>query len=470
MVRLLLEARADANEGDLSPLVRAARQGDADVVGLLVKQGAKVDMVDKDGTTAFYHAVARDGRIARMLLEARADVNKGSSPLVRAAEKGDVDMVALLAKRVVDINAVSAGFYRGTALYHSAGKDVRMARALLEARADINKGSSPPLVRAAEQGDADVAGLLVEHGADIDLPDSQDKTALYHAVEKDGPVARLLLEARADVNQGSSPLICAAAKGNVHMMTLLMERGVDINAMSKPSFRDKEGTTALYHAVGKDIRMARLLLEARADVNKGSSPLVRAASQGGWDMVSLLLDVRADVRRADSSSLLEQAVKHVTTEEQVAVVRLLLDSGANSTDAAIKSVQRAIERCSEDTHRGRLDECLALLEAGGTSVVFNLTVGETAPGSAWSVAVSQMSGNSVLLVTVDPSSTTVQELQAAIAERTSVAPRRQHWVSGGEVLATKEAALASSKIGSFLNPGPAPPETELSYPNYDVIA
>eukprot|EP00966_Prymnesium_polylepis_P230106 5324429-Prymnesium_polylepis.1 len=78
--RLLLEANADPELGnkdigmDNSPLLDAARRGDAATIALLLEHRADVNRVGKDGWTPLLVA-ARAGaeRAARLLLEAGAD-------------------------------------------------------------------------------------------------------------------------------------------------------------------------------------------------------------------------------------------------------------------------------------------------------------------------------------------------------------------------------------------------------------
>merc|ERR1712151_71194 len=252
-------------------------------------------------------------------------------------------------------------------------------------------------------------------------------------------MAGLLLDAHADVDKGSSPLVHAAERGHVEVISLLVDRGVDLDGVKKSWQTEK---TALYHAVGKDKRMVRLLLDARADVNKGSSPLLSAIHEGteGW-------------------------VPQGPMDEQLDLVRLLFDSGAKRTYEAEEKVKKALQqldagppsyaRCVKQPDpqgRERLEECLALLQSGGSNVILNLSVVEATPGSSWSISVYSLSGDCVACITVDPMSTTVPQLQAGIAEYTSVASQHQRWVLGGREL-NLEAALASTTIGSFLAAG-----------------
>ncbi len=91
---------------------------------------------------------------------------------------------------------------------------------------------------AAFWGYTDVVSLLLEKGADINARDRTGKTALMWVI---------------------SP---GRAHVDMHMMKLLIERGADLNA------KDNEGVTALMRSVSRcKLEVMKLLLDRGADVN-----------------------------------------------------------------------------------------------------------------------------------------------------------------------------------------------------------
>lgn len=124
----------------------------------------------------------------------------GRDLLLRAAAKNDVDEVARLLAKGLDLGPNAKGL--------------------------------TPLMAAAHAGALEPLRLLLAAGAPVDVHGSHGFTALMFACNAGHAVcARLLLGAGADVRErdgeGSSPIMFAAQHGYDDIVRLLMERGVD---------------------------------------------------------------------------------------------------------------------------------------------------------------------------------------------------------------------------------------------------
>ena len=89
---------------------------------------------------------------------------------------------------------------------------------------------------ACEGGNVEIAKLLIDRGADVNLPVSWQRTPLY-AANKGGyaDVVKLLLDNGADPNQvakSQTPLHVAAEKGCLHCVIHLVDAGADVNALT----------------------------------------------------------------------------------------------------------------------------------------------------------------------------------------------------------------------------------------------
>ena len=92
-----------------------------------------------------------------------------------------------------------------------------------------------PLHIAARFGNLDLAGLLLRHGASLELTDDEGATPLgVAAAEGDVDMAAFLLDHGANPNaannRGHSPLHIACVSGNIEMGELLLQHGADTAA------------------------------------------------------------------------------------------------------------------------------------------------------------------------------------------------------------------------------------------------
>jgi ankyrin repeat protein len=185
--------RDDSELSGMTALIAAASRGHSDLVGVLLKRGATVDLKHYSGETA----------------------------LMFAAQGGDKSTIEALLRAGADINATVVSFHAGelTPLSITINTDhpqrFEIARMLLEAKAEVNpKGRFiiSPLMHAIE--DLEMVQLLVAHGADVNQKNFR----------------------------GATPLMGAAGGRNVAVVKYLIEKGADVKA------RDRDGYTALTYA------------------------------------------------------------------------------------------------------------------------------------------------------------------------------------------------------------------------------
>jgi ankyrin repeat protein len=103
----------------------------------------------------------------------------------------------------------------------------------------------PPLIKACDWGETEIARLLLEKGADVNLDDWNGETALMKCCY-DGKIeiANLLIEKGANVNEWSyvedeNVLMRSVISGSIETVKLLISAGVDVNESNL------EGETAL---------------------------------------------------------------------------------------------------------------------------------------------------------------------------------------------------------------------------------
>ena len=313
-----------------TPLLAAAREGNAEVCRLLIDAGADPNRVrsrknksDASENNASPLWIAADGghtAIVEMLIAAGAladfVVETGATPLLAAAARGHTKIVKLLLAHSVDCEAaLRSNFGAKTALGvavqdgHLHVVELLLAHGCNVGGATVFSHSTPPaLIVAAQNGFvAIVRALLIVDG--ISIP-----SQITRAVD------------------GTTALHRAAGAGHIDTVLLLLEN-LQFHA-GEDSQRDQN---LQFHA-GEDPQRDRNDVSARRRVAKlvsvqsanGSTALLLAAAGGHTAIASALITCGAsvDLRGNDGSSPLYVAAHNGHT----AIVELLLTAGAVYND------------------------------------------------------------------------------------------------------------------------------------------
>jgi ankyrin repeat protein len=392
LVDRLLRAGAEPhpeNRYGITPIALACESGSAAMIERLLEAGVSANATGPYGETAL-HTCAHAGNTAAVgaLVAAGASVDPGDSwrgqtPLMWAAVEGHPEtMQALIdAGAAVDARSTIIEWERQrtdeprdkwlppggwTPLLLAAREScVACVDVLAAAGADLNvvdPERHTALIVALTNGHFDVAGRLIDHGADLDMQDEVGQTALWAAVdahtmpdsnrppptEMDDEltawdVVVKLVEGGADVNialrqrvpyrtkidrgadgilgAGTTPLLRAAKAGDAKVIRLLLEHGANpLDSLGSPGGRGRPGVTGILLAasVGTDdsdrtgrrktdadaIETIRVLMEAGADINaadsQGTTAAHGAAMWGLTDVIRFLHENGVDLTREDS--------------------------------------------------------------------------------------------------------------------------------------------------------------------------
>jgi len=333
------------NSFGLTPtsVYEAVYKGDVDTVRRYLEQGGNVNAkYGFDGNTPLQRAAQNNNKdMVEMLIAKGADVNAkdkdGNTPLQRAAQNNNKDMVEMLIAKGADVNAKDKD--GNTPLQRAAQHNRKDVAELLIAKgADVNakdKDGNTPLQRAAQHNRKDVAELLIAKGADVNAKDKDGNTPLQRAAQHNRKdVAELLIAKGADVNakdkDGNTPLQRAAQHNRKDVAELLIAKGADVNA--KYNAKNKEDYTLLHWAAQNNSKdVAELLIVKGADVNAkekdGYTPLLQAAWYNRKEVAELLIAKGADVNAKSNYGYtpLYFAVKNNNTN----VAELLIAKGAD---------------------------------------------------------------------------------------------------------------------------------------------
>lgn len=180
-------------------------------------------------------------------------------PLVKAAWEGQTEIAEIL-------------------LEHGANVDA------------IETGGTTPLMQAITRGWDDMVDLLLEAGADPTVLNTYQQDALQGAIHADRPdwVERLV-EAGAKLAPnayGHTPLMTAAAGSSLDCIDYFVDQGADVNAKSQHG-----GTALTTAAITNQPKAVRALLENGADpsIADGNGTAMEVAEKYGYlEIVEIL--------------------------------------------------------------------------------------------------------------------------------------------------------------------------------------
>lgn len=172
-----------------------------------------------------------------------------------------------------------------------------------EARLLLDAGVSPDahdvngvtaLMLAAESGSQETVELLLEKGADAARANKLGVTAAQYAESHPDLAAAIARAAMKTDPAVMESLKMAVYQGNIGKVQDLIEKGADPNAAANRDW------TPLFWAAHKGFEdIAALLIDSGADVNartsSGQTPLHYAASEGRTGVALLLLERGADI-------------------------------------------------------------------------------------------------------------------------------------------------------------------------------
>ncbi|CAC5358030.1 unnamed protein product [Mytilus coruscus] len=345
IVTLLLKHGASinhCNESGYTPFHLVCSYGYKNIAEIFIKEGAAVNGVNKTGKSqilsACYH---RHNEIAKLLLENGADVispdEHGRTSLFSAAKDGNTDLIKILMEHDADVNFQTNNGI--TPLYIACReKHLEAVKMLLSYKADINKCDNigwSPLHVASYFNHKEVVGYLCGHNAaEVNLSNKYGSTPLYLACQEGNQdVAQLLLKHDASINhcdeEGFTSFHKACSEGNINIVELLIKEDAAVN------LPDKTDRTPLYIACqSRCTDVVELLLKYGVEVNKtrqfeseeGWTPLHVSAASGNMGITKLLLQNNAIVNVEDRNG--HTPLYYATEKSYDRITELLVSHGA----------------------------------------------------------------------------------------------------------------------------------------------
>lgn len=308
VVTLLLDrgARFDfKSHMSAAVLVWALQRGHQSIVDVFVRRALDQEDGTWLRNPGFLKRYWQDQSVLHFFLKCGISLEPCGMMLYEGAKEGDDDVVNLLLDRGWDINSSVPKL--GTALYGAVeGNRRKTVDLLLQRNADVNMPGGfcgSPLAAAIHGRKLDLVTKLLEHGARIDTV-YKGETPLLLAVKQGDPnVVDRLLEHKADIKArtalGSCVLSEAIFWNDSDMALHLLRKNVPIDHVNSV------GWTPLTVAVmQRDTKLVKALLLREAQANtldaQGTTPLIMAVRGNELDIVKCLLESgRADPTISD---------------------------------------------------------------------------------------------------------------------------------------------------------------------------
>lgn len=307
-VKYLLEKGLDVNvigSGDRTPVSLAAENGSVDMVQIMIEADADLDILDVDKKSPLTWAIrSSDEELTKIILAAGAKPDPEGclwSPVYSAAYYGRLELVQLFVKKGFDIEKQGPNHWT-------------------------------PLHACFDN--ADITGILIDAGAKTDLVTDNEETSLELAIRFGYPetmqeyLKRGIDPLQKNVSTGSTAVHMAAGRGNMDMLSLLLEHveGKDLD------IEDNSGSTPLERVVtSSKVGTSTALLDGRmCNVNRKNSKgnsLLELAMGSSTEMIELLIEKGATI---EPPSLGEKLMRVAAEKGSTSLARTLIDRGVDS--------------------------------------------------------------------------------------------------------------------------------------------
>jgi len=341
-IKLGVDVNVKNNQGQ-TPFYRAIQMANLEIAEFLISKGATVDVKDNEGKTPLHYTAYmawHNKDVAEFLIKHGADINAkdndGKTPLQIAMESDHKEIVEFLIASGAEANKGNDEAFKEyevreslDKLYNAiSGKDSKTIKEIIEGNPELvnikdERMENTPLHDVALRGNKEGAEILIAAGADVNAKNKDGWTPLVYATSQGNKeVVKLLVEKGADINLEGvftthRPLYLAVENGHKDLCELFIDKGA----------KDYE---LLLHAAAYfgNIGIVEMLLERGVDVNfkdkGGRIPLHYAADGGNKELFELLLSKGADINAKTSHGM--TPFHYANTKE---IAQLLLSKGAD---------------------------------------------------------------------------------------------------------------------------------------------
>lgn len=361
LVPILIKGGADVNARngqDMTLLHQAILNHDSDTAIFLLDQGADMNALTGEQESPLQLAIhCHMAQVVDALctrgVALSAPNNKGDPPLWTALDLGHEDVAQVLVRHGVDTDCWGSGpdCCQQTLLHRAIDENKEaVAIFLIKSQCDLDSPRQPglngeggdeakdkasPLHLCCQWGLTKVLQTLIDHGANVNSLDADNKTPLHIAIENqhDEIISILLCHPSIDLKirdkTGNTPFAAALTIRKHNAAQKILDR-----LPSAAEQMDQRGRNFLHTAVMKDdLESVLFLLAIQVDVNSRvhdanqSTPLHLAASSKNEMITRNLILAGARVNECD---VVQKTPLHIAAERgNLSAVSALIQNGAD---------------------------------------------------------------------------------------------------------------------------------------------
>ncbi|KAG4094604.1 ankyrin repeat-containing domain protein [Neocallimastix lanati (nom. inval.)] len=205
--KILLNVPNLQGENALITLIKInsySKEEQEDMIERLIRGGSNVNFVDSVGNTPLMYAIQRKSLdITKLLIKNDANINfveekTHQSILMYAIEIGELEIIKLLVEYGANINYSSSG---DNSVIKKAYPKEKLKIFEYLVSYDLNNFTNQVIYDIIEEERLDLLALLVKHGFDVNMQDTNHDTALIYSIKARKPdITKYLITNGADVN------------------------------------------------------------------------------------------------------------------------------------------------------------------------------------------------------------------------------------------------------------------------------
>lgn len=318
----------NTNKGINDDLIKYCKEENKGKVLELLKNKADVNFKDQNGNTALIYAIERNWEEGiQILLDAGAEVNiKNNSdigPLLHCFFYSKSINRSNLMKKLIecgaDVNIKHLNNEYSALINAICSNEIEIVKLLLDAGANVNDkvANCSPLMKAVKYGYLKIIDVLIKAGAEYSDEEKEK-------IDK-------LIEERNDINfvnrYEQTSLFLAISSKDVKLAKLLIEKGADINK------ENRWGTPLIAALKNHYIELVSLMIEKGAnvdgrDIDTGNTALVLSLQNNHIEIAKLLIEKGADINDKDTYTG-DTGLILALKGNHIEIAELLIEKGAN---------------------------------------------------------------------------------------------------------------------------------------------